>query len=81
MIGSGLIVFNKIYKGGVIRRILGYSCNNSLPIQENLTVDIWFGALGISGCHENCLDPNAVLVLRLEVLNTELEFEQIVIFP
>lgn len=80
MIGS-LTVFNKAYKGGAIRRILGYSCNNSLPIQENLTVDIWFGALGSSGCHENCLGPNAVFALRLDVLQIELVFEQIVIFP
>ena len=52
-----------------------------MPIQENLTVDIRFGTLGSSGCHENCLDPNAVLVLRSDVLNIKLEFEQIVIFP
>lgn len=80
MIGS-LIVFNKVYEGGATRRILGYSCSNSLPIQENLAVDIWFGALGSSGCHENCLDPNAVFALRLDVLHIELAFEQIVIFP
>lgn len=60
---------------------MGYSCNNNLSIQENLTVDIWFEALGSSGCHENCLDPNEVLVLRLDVLNIELEFEQIVMSP